>query len=126
MAKHILLYSEYLLESKKYWSKSKIQEYKRFIKYTYEKYCKEKKEMGFQFLPPFYKLITIGSYGTDKFREGESDIDFMLYVLKEVRKDEIIDIINYLNDALIDEYGMIEGKGGLIEVIGVNDTLWFE
>jgi len=106
----------------KYWSNSKVNEYKRFIKYYYSKYWKD---IG---LPekPLNKITTIGSFGTDKFIDGKSDIDFMLYVLAEIGENDMAAIIDYLNGKLIDEYGEIEGKGGKVEVIGINDKLWFD
>ena len=49
----------------------------------------------------------------------------MLYVLSDIEKPEIIQIVDYLNNKLIDVYGEIDGKGGKVEVIGINDKLWF-
>lgn len=122
MKKNIVTSLREYMNENKYWSKNKIYEYKRFIKYYYSQYWKENE------LPelPLYKITTIGSYGTDKFIEGESDIDFMLTILAKIDKHDMIQILNYLNDKLIDNYGEIEGKGGKVEVLGINGELWFE
>lgn len=105
-----------------YYSANKITEYRRYIKFLYAKYLEENSIRKI----PFYKLKVIGSHGTDKFIPEKSDIDFMLYLLGAVNKPEMIDIINYINDKLIEKYGEIEGKLGKVEVIGINDEFWFD
>lgn len=110
------------LKESKYWTKSKILEYKKVIKYFYELYFKETDSK----YKPIYKICTVGSFGTDKFIENKSDIDFMINILSEMDKYEVIDIINFINDKLIEKYGEIENKGGKVEVIGINDKFWFD
>ena len=70
----------------------------------------------------FKDIKLIGSYGTKKYRQGKSDIDFIVLTDKPLSKDaDVNSIIDFINSHLMEKYGEIEGKGGFIEVLGVND-----
>lgn len=115
-------YNVFLNESGKYWSRYKITEYKKVIKKIYDKYFNEN---GFQKIP-FYKIVLIGSLANGKFIPNKSDVDFMIYALGEVDSSIATGLIDYINSELINIYGEIEDKGGLVEVIGINDKFWWD
>jgi hypothetical protein len=118
----ILKYNELIKEANKYWAKTNIENVKKDIKLIYAQYFKD---LGIM-IKPLYKINTIGSYNTEKFVNDKSDIDFTLNVLAEVDKEDMIQIVDYINNILIDKYGEIEGKGGKYEVIGINGKFWWD
>ena len=115
-------YDGFLNESKKYWSNGKIIEYKKTIRLLYNEYFDKTKFNRI----PFYKIKLVGSLANGNFKPNESDIDFMIYALGEVESSISIGIIDYINSELINIYGELEGKGGLVEVIGINDKFWWD
>lgn len=63
----------------------------------------------------------VGSYGTAKYQEGKSDIDFQIVTDKELPSwADISSIVDYINSELIAKYGECE-KGNLIDVVAIND-----
>jgi len=68
------------------------------------------------------KINVVGSYNTEKYKEGKSDIDFQLITDNELPSwADINSIVDYINSELIDKYGECE-KGNLIDVVAINNT----
>jgi predicted nucleotidyltransferase len=67
-------------------------------------------------------IEVVGSYGTDKWKKGKSDIDFVIELNgKVVHKFNTLRVIKFINKKLKDLFGEIKNDKQFIEVVGIYD-----